>query len=676
MKVSVLKYFKFLLGFIVLLSGFHTGVVQAANSSIHANQLVVMIKARFPTTGELTVGAGIVVGRQGGAVYIVTAKHVLEALLEEAENIEVQFADNRGFGIEATIIPNDFDKNLDLMIIAVPAEQVPSEITGLDEYAAANLANSPQIGEGAFFIGQPNGLLWGANSTAQPIANVRTTLIEVSTDAVVPGYSGGAVLDKQGRIIGLTYETQNGRALVIPIAYLKENVERSGYPFLIVNVGVKKEFKVSKAQQKSAIYLRTRGYELDMDSYFSSIMAADGEAIGIFHNLDMGIKSEQTLQWIKENRNRFGLSEIRNFAHYAQIYPVKSNQGLLNKLLDEYALVDNYLKSAQANSIDVAELCKIYQNSDPIFGYSDQNNYCSSLPKQHLILQYMYNVFSSYIPQQQIDKSNYILENYIPTWFVEGNIPQSMKYIKFKQTRDENKIPAAGYSIAETNFTVWGGGYAILPDFGRAIRLNNSKASLQNRTDDGDICYSFSYSGKRIQHVQCYGTMLLYRRAADQKATVIAVKGHLNSHAENRKYIQQLKSHDYLSDQTWRSNETQAIIFPQGDSQTEILSIRCVGTIAYVTTDIGDIVGKLPNKFDMQFKFPDGEYVLQFGGQIPKAGKTYRPYVSFAPRELMWRLAGDYPHVDLSIEGVNIGRLPLIDAKWALEGALQGKGCY
>lgn len=676
MREFFLRYFKLFFGFVLLLSNLYFGLVRADDTVTGSKQFVVMITGYYPTTGKTTLGAGIVVGQQGGSVYIVTAGHVLKEAIEFAEDVTVQFLGKPGFKIEATLLPNNFDENVDLAIIAVPVDSAPKQIVGLADYAIANLASAPKKGDGTFFIGQPGGRPWGANSIAAPILEVQTTRLEVATDAVVQGFSGGATLDEQGRIIGLTYAVGNRRALIIPIVYIKENVERSGYPFQIVNAGINKEIIAPKSQPKAETYLKSKGYRLDIDSYFKSVLAADEAAMSIFHNMNMNLKSEQTLQWIKENRYRFNLKEIRNFAHYAQVYQVKSNQGLLRKLLDEFSVVDDYLKSARAGSIDVAELCRIYQKSEPIFGYSDQNGYCTSLPKQNLVLEYLYNVFNSYIPPQQLNKSDYILENYIPTWFVNGETPKSVNVIEFKNKRDENKIPSSGYSIAEADFTVWDGSYAILPDFGSAIRLNNSKSSLQNRRNDGDICYSFSFSGMNVQHVPCYGSILLYRRTDSLPATVIAVRDHLNSAAENEKFLRDLQFYNVLSDQTWGANETQASIFAHGESRTQILKVRCVGSTAYVTTDIGDIVGKLPNKFDMKFTFFDGEYVLQFTGQVPRVGKTYRPYVGLAPRELLLRLAGTYTHVDLSIEGIDIGHLPLRDAKWALDGALQGKGCY
>ena len=202
-------------------------------AAISAKQLVVMIDGRFPTSGALTSGAGIVVGRKGGLVYIATAGHVVRDLMEEAEDIRVQFPDRPGLEVNATIFPASFDKGIDVALLIVPQSEAPEAITTLETFPAARMSTEIRTGEGVYLFGQPGGKVWSGNRSPEKVQAARTTAIEVESNTVVPGLSGGAALDEGLRIVGIIVETDNGVARSIPIRFLKEIIESGGYPFML-----------------------------------------------------------------------------------------------------------------------------------------------------------------------------------------------------------------------------------------------------------------------------------------------------------------------------------------------------------------------------------------------------------------------------------------------------------
>lgn len=206
---------------------------ETADAAITAKQLVVMVDGRFPTSGALTSGAGIVVGRKGGLVYIATAGHVVRDLMEEAEDIRVQFPDRPGLEVSATIFPANFDKGVDVALLIVPQSDVPDTIAALDAFPTARMSTEIQTGEGVYLFGQPGGKVWSGNRSPEKVQAARTTEIEVESSTVVPGLSGGAALDEGLRIVGIIVETDNGVARSIPIRLLKEILENGGYPFML-----------------------------------------------------------------------------------------------------------------------------------------------------------------------------------------------------------------------------------------------------------------------------------------------------------------------------------------------------------------------------------------------------------------------------------------------------------
>jgi hypothetical protein len=203
-------------------------------TQLSAEQLVVMVDGRFPTTGQLTEGAGVIVGRRGGLVYIVTAGHVVQGFTEAATDITIQFRDRPGEEVEATLWPSNLDRGIDLAILVVPEDRAPDAITSVEQLSVARLSRELAEGEGVYFLGQPSGRVWDGNRQAERVVSSTTTVIEVVSTTVVPGMSGGATLDEDFQIVGIIIETENGLARAIPLRLVQETLERVGYPFSLI----------------------------------------------------------------------------------------------------------------------------------------------------------------------------------------------------------------------------------------------------------------------------------------------------------------------------------------------------------------------------------------------------------------------------------------------------------
>lgn len=149
------------------------------------------------TSGFLTgaSGSGVVYGNDG---HIITNHHVIAG----ARTLWVVFAD--GARYPARVIGSD--PLTDLAVLEVDRE----DLTPIDVGVSAHLA----IGQAAIAVGSPLGLEGGPTVTAGIVSALNRSLTIdrgeplyglVQTDApIAPGSSGGALVDANGRLIGIT----------------------------------------------------------------------------------------------------------------------------------------------------------------------------------------------------------------------------------------------------------------------------------------------------------------------------------------------------------------------------------------------------------------------------------------------------------------------------------------
>lgn len=140
-------------------------------------------------------GSGVVYGTDG---YIITNHHVVEG----NDRVSVIFADGARF--PAIVVGSDPVTDLGVILVE-RADLTPLEIGSSDGLA---------IGEPAIAVGNPLGLEGGPTVTSGIISALDRSLPVtfnqilygmVQTDApIAPGSSGGALVDAEGRLIGIT----------------------------------------------------------------------------------------------------------------------------------------------------------------------------------------------------------------------------------------------------------------------------------------------------------------------------------------------------------------------------------------------------------------------------------------------------------------------------------------
>lgn len=174
-------------------------------------------------------GSGFLFDREG---HIITNNHVVEG----AEEVQVAFHD--GTVVRAEIVGTDLDSDLAVIKVELPAE--------LGDITPAELGDSDavEIGQRAIALGNPFGLRGTLSvgivsalgrslplGRASAVIGARFNIPElIQTDAaILPGNSGGPLLDSQGRVIGvnMAYDPTEYRVgFAVPINTVRRVVPR------------------------------------------------------------------------------------------------------------------------------------------------------------------------------------------------------------------------------------------------------------------------------------------------------------------------------------------------------------------------------------------------------------------------------------------------------------------
>ncbi len=171
-------------------------------------------------------GSGIIVGKNDTELLIATNNHVVAG----SDDLKVTFVD--GKDVAAAI--KGTDSASDLAIIAVQLADIPSDTMG--QIKVASIGNSDELKVGQQVIAIGNALGYGQSVTVGYVSALDREIQDedgisrtfIQTDAAInPGNSGGALLDTQGKLIGInaakTASTEvEGMGFAIPISKAQE----------------------------------------------------------------------------------------------------------------------------------------------------------------------------------------------------------------------------------------------------------------------------------------------------------------------------------------------------------------------------------------------------------------------------------------------------------------------
>ena len=180
------------------------------------------------TEESTSAGSGIIIGQNDDELLICTNNHVVENSTE----LTVGFAD--GSAYEAVVKGTDAAN--DLAVVAVKLDDISDDT--MDAIKIAEIGDSDDLVVGQQVVAIGNALGYGQSVTTGIVSALnRTIQIEgneqtlIQTDAAInPGNSGGALLDMQGRVIGinsakLASTEVEGMGYAIPISRVSDIIE-------------------------------------------------------------------------------------------------------------------------------------------------------------------------------------------------------------------------------------------------------------------------------------------------------------------------------------------------------------------------------------------------------------------------------------------------------------------
>lgn len=171
-------------------------------------------------------GSGIIVGQNDTELLIATNNHVVSG----ATDMKVTFTDST----QVAAAVKGTDSATDLAIIAVKLSDIPSDT--MSKIKVATLGNSDNVKVGQQVIAIGNALDYGQSLTVGYISALDREITDengiqhtyIQTDAAInPGYSGGALLDLNGNVIGINAAKNastevEGMGFAIPISKAQE----------------------------------------------------------------------------------------------------------------------------------------------------------------------------------------------------------------------------------------------------------------------------------------------------------------------------------------------------------------------------------------------------------------------------------------------------------------------
>ncbi len=171
-------------------------------------------------------GSGIIYSTDG---YIITNYHVIRNAVEaRSSKIDVFIGNNKSNSYPATVI--GYNISCDLAVLKIDAKNLtPIELGNSDEL---------NVGQYVVTIGAPGGLefmgsvTYGIISGLDRTVSTSTDLKLIQTDAAInPGNSGGALLNSQGKLIGVNSSKIasvefEGMGFAIPVNTVKEKCDK------------------------------------------------------------------------------------------------------------------------------------------------------------------------------------------------------------------------------------------------------------------------------------------------------------------------------------------------------------------------------------------------------------------------------------------------------------------
>ncbi|MBE6729906.1 MAG: PDZ domain-containing protein [Ruminococcaceae bacterium] len=202
-------------------------VAKKVNPSVVGIRTTAAVQSFFGGNTESTgEGSGVVYSEDG---YVITNYHVIESATGRTNaSIEVYFANASEEAVSATVV--GYNITYDLAVIKVNKKGLsPIELADASKLAVGQYVAAIGAPGGLEYMGSVSyGIISGLNRTISTTNAADKEVSLIQTDAAInPGNSGGALVDIQGRLVGISSskivsESFEGMGFAIPVDTVKD----------------------------------------------------------------------------------------------------------------------------------------------------------------------------------------------------------------------------------------------------------------------------------------------------------------------------------------------------------------------------------------------------------------------------------------------------------------------
>ena len=177
-----------------------------------------------------TIGAGIVFGLDKGALYVLTANHVVRRGTLEAHSLRVKLKSSPTQSLEAELLSH-FDAEGDLAAIRVNGLATQGvDVCKFEFGELEELWQKLKRGFAVHAVGNPNGIGWAMSVTPELVSELTEKRVMFQSTFIGRGDSGGALISDRGHLLGMIQADQPPLVSAILLSSALQTVARWDYP--------------------------------------------------------------------------------------------------------------------------------------------------------------------------------------------------------------------------------------------------------------------------------------------------------------------------------------------------------------------------------------------------------------------------------------------------------------
>lgn len=194
----------------------------------HTPFLVVMLSADYDGVPEF--GAGIVFGREKDKIFIATASHVVRRGNVKPQSISVRFKQYPDKIFSPVVVKSGGEGGLDLAVLSI--DNVSKQGINACTFPFGHLGTTDDLERGdlVYALGNPNGVAWSMSIDPDKLSGLEKNELLFQSSIVGGGYSGGALIDENADIVGMTTADQPPFGRAIKMDAIIKKVKDWGFP--------------------------------------------------------------------------------------------------------------------------------------------------------------------------------------------------------------------------------------------------------------------------------------------------------------------------------------------------------------------------------------------------------------------------------------------------------------